>query len=173
MGDVLLPWLGQNRFQPLMTRFRFLSDVSWCMLILINGGLQEKFASMIVDAGFQKVEYENLVGGVVAIHSGLKFWRHVFIFPRRSRFTFYAGVWRELPGAMWAGTRSHVTVLMHKTQVQVRRCDWWFAFGDRLQFLHIGKADISSVRKANICFFLIFESWNHFIHMNKMGYWQA
>lgn len=36
------------------------------------GGIQEKFASMIVDAGFQKVEYENLVGGVVAIHSGLK-----------------------------------------------------------------------------------------------------
>ncbi|KAH7572537.1 hypothetical protein JRO89_XS04G0271800 [Xanthoceras sorbifolium] len=32
----------------------------------------EKFASMIADAGFQKVEYENLVGGVVAIHSGLK-----------------------------------------------------------------------------------------------------
>ncbi|GLT80334.1 hypothetical protein SLA2020_517780 [Shorea laevis] len=34
---------------------------------------QEKFASMIADAGFQKVEYESLVGGVVAIHSGLKF----------------------------------------------------------------------------------------------------
>ncbi|XP_057970041.1 2-methoxy-6-polyprenyl-1,4-benzoquinol methylase, mitochondrial [Malania oleifera] len=34
---------------------------------------QERFASMIADAGFQKVEYENLVGGVVAIHSGLKF----------------------------------------------------------------------------------------------------
>ncbi|XVF34156.1 hypothetical protein REPUB_Repub18cG0034200 [Reevesia pubescens] len=33
---------------------------------------QEKFASMIADVGFQKVEYENLVGGVVAIHSGLK-----------------------------------------------------------------------------------------------------
>ncbi|XP_054783247.1 2-methoxy-6-polyprenyl-1,4-benzoquinol methylase, mitochondrial [Prosopis cineraria] len=33
---------------------------------------QDKFASMIVNAGFQKVEYENLVGGVVAIHSGLK-----------------------------------------------------------------------------------------------------
>lgn len=33
---------------------------------------QVKFASMIADAGFQKVEYENLVGGVVAIHSGLK-----------------------------------------------------------------------------------------------------
>lgn len=31
---------------------------------------QEKFASMIADAGFQKVEFENLVGGVVAIHSG-------------------------------------------------------------------------------------------------------
>ncbi|KAF3942977.1 hypothetical protein CMV_030425, partial [Castanea mollissima] len=34
---------------------------------------QETFASMIAAAGFQKVEYENLVGGVVAIHSGLKF----------------------------------------------------------------------------------------------------
>ncbi|KAK6921805.1 UbiE/COQ5 methyltransferase, partial [Dillenia turbinata] len=33
---------------------------------------QEKFASLIADAGFQKVEYENLAGGVVAIHSGLK-----------------------------------------------------------------------------------------------------
>ncbi|KAI7732025.1 hypothetical protein M8C21_013516 [Ambrosia artemisiifolia] len=33
---------------------------------------QEVFASMIADAGFQQVEYENLVGGVVAIHSGLK-----------------------------------------------------------------------------------------------------
>lgn len=33
---------------------------------------QEMFARMIVDAGFQKVSYENLVGGVVAIHSGLK-----------------------------------------------------------------------------------------------------
>lgn len=34
---------------------------------------QDRFASMIADAGFQKIEYENLVGGVVAIHSGLKF----------------------------------------------------------------------------------------------------
>ncbi|KAM7267966.1 hypothetical protein ACFE04_010132 [Oxalis oulophora] len=33
----------------------------------------EKFAGMIAEAGFQKVEFENLVGGVVAIHSGLKF----------------------------------------------------------------------------------------------------
>ncbi|KAG9160373.1 hypothetical protein Leryth_008787 [Lithospermum erythrorhizon] len=33
---------------------------------------QERFATMIADAGFQKVEYENLVGGVVAIHSALK-----------------------------------------------------------------------------------------------------
>ncbi|XP_050385585.1 2-methoxy-6-polyprenyl-1,4-benzoquinol methylase, mitochondrial-like [Argentina anserina] len=33
--------------------------------------LQETFASMIADAGFQKVEYENLVR-VVAIHSGLQ-----------------------------------------------------------------------------------------------------
>ncbi|KAJ8573499.1 hypothetical protein K7X08_010010 [Anisodus acutangulus] len=34
---------------------------------------QEQFAKMIAEAGFQKVEYENLVGRVVAIHSGLKF----------------------------------------------------------------------------------------------------
>ncbi|PIA36862.1 hypothetical protein AQUCO_03200081v1 [Aquilegia coerulea] len=33
---------------------------------------QDKFAAMIADAGFQKVQYENLVGGAVAIHSGLK-----------------------------------------------------------------------------------------------------
>ncbi|KAI3945870.1 hypothetical protein MKW98_023144 [Papaver atlanticum] len=33
---------------------------------------QEMFARMIADVGFQKVEYENLVGGVVAIHSGFK-----------------------------------------------------------------------------------------------------
>lgn len=33
---------------------------------------QEIFASMIAEAGFQKVEYENLIGGVVAIHSGMK-----------------------------------------------------------------------------------------------------
>ncbi|CAN1285922.1 2-methoxy-6-polyprenyl-1,4-benzoquinol methylase, mitochondrial [Linum perenne] len=33
---------------------------------------QEKFAEMIGEAGFQMVEYENLVAGVVAIHSGLK-----------------------------------------------------------------------------------------------------
>ncbi|KAK8447252.1 hypothetical protein SEVIR_8G033900v4 [Setaria viridis] len=33
---------------------------------------QEKFAQMIQEAGFERVEYENLVGGVVAIHSGLK-----------------------------------------------------------------------------------------------------
>ncbi|KAM0948380.1 putative 2-methoxy-6-polyprenyl-1,4-benzoquinol methylase [Dioscorea sansibarensis] len=32
----------------------------------------ETFARMILDAGFQKFENENLVGGVVAIHSGLK-----------------------------------------------------------------------------------------------------
>jgi 2-methoxy-6-polyprenyl-1,4-benzoquinol methylase len=33
---------------------------------------QEKFAQMIQEAGIQRVEYENLVSGVVAIHSGLK-----------------------------------------------------------------------------------------------------
>ncbi|KAL5681698.1 hypothetical protein ACJX0J_008083, partial [Zea mays] len=30
------------------------------------------FAQMIQEAGFQRVEYENLLSGVVAIHSGLK-----------------------------------------------------------------------------------------------------
>ncbi|CAH9055989.1 unnamed protein product [Cuscuta epithymum] len=34
---------------------------------------QEKFAGMIAEAGFQNVGYENLVGGVVSIHSGFKF----------------------------------------------------------------------------------------------------
>lgn len=29
---------------------------------------------MIGEAGFEKVEYENLVGGVVAIHSAIKLW---------------------------------------------------------------------------------------------------
>ncbi|XWS73609.1 hypothetical protein CRYUN_Cryun02cG0143300 [Craigia yunnanensis] len=33
---------------------------------------QETFVSMIAEAGFKKVEYENILGGVVAIHSGLK-----------------------------------------------------------------------------------------------------
>jgi 2-methoxy-6-polyprenyl-1,4-benzoquinol methylase len=33
---------------------------------------QEKFAQIIQEAGFQRVEYENLLSGVVAIHSGLK-----------------------------------------------------------------------------------------------------
>ncbi|KAK6235531.1 hypothetical protein SCA6_010868 [Theobroma cacao] len=33
---------------------------------------QETFASMLAEAGFKKVEFENLLGGVVAIHSGLK-----------------------------------------------------------------------------------------------------
>ncbi|WZY75655.1 hypothetical protein YC2023_022039 [Brassica napus] len=33
---------------------------------------QERFASMIGEAGFEKVEYENLVGGAVAIHSAIK-----------------------------------------------------------------------------------------------------
>lgn len=48
--------------------FLFWNDIS----IYSNCRMQEKFAAMISDAGFQKVEYENLVGGVVAIHSGLK-----------------------------------------------------------------------------------------------------
>ncbi len=34
--------------------------------------LQETFAGMIEDAGFRAVTYENLTGGIVAIHSGFK-----------------------------------------------------------------------------------------------------
>jgi ubiquinone/menaquinone biosynthesis methyltransferase len=33
---------------------------------------QEEFASMVRDAGFRAVRYENLTAGVVAIHSGVK-----------------------------------------------------------------------------------------------------
>ena len=33
---------------------------------------QETFASMIRNAGFRNVQYENLQGGIVAIHSGFK-----------------------------------------------------------------------------------------------------
>jgi len=33
---------------------------------------QQEFASMIEDAGFRGVKYDNLTGGVVAIHSGIK-----------------------------------------------------------------------------------------------------
>lgn len=43
-----------------------------CMILTMALTMQDAFGRMIVDAGFQKVEYENLVGGVVAIHSGLK-----------------------------------------------------------------------------------------------------
>ena len=39
-----------------------------------HDSLQENFARMVQEAGFQNVEYENLVGGVVAIHSGFKLW---------------------------------------------------------------------------------------------------
>ena len=33
---------------------------------------QEVFAGMLEDAGFDSVSYENLTGGIVAIHSGFK-----------------------------------------------------------------------------------------------------
>ena len=33
---------------------------------------QEEFVEMIEDAGFRSVTYENLTGGVAAIHSGFK-----------------------------------------------------------------------------------------------------
>ena len=33
---------------------------------------QETFAGMLEDAGLQSVDYEDLTGGIVAIHSGFK-----------------------------------------------------------------------------------------------------
>ena len=33
---------------------------------------QEEFAQRIREAGFQAVSYENLSGGIAAIHSGIK-----------------------------------------------------------------------------------------------------
>lgn len=33
---------------------------------------QDEFADMITDAGFAGVKYDNLTGGIVAIHSGTK-----------------------------------------------------------------------------------------------------
>lgn len=33
---------------------------------------QETFAGMLEYAGFESVSYENLTGGIVAIHSGFK-----------------------------------------------------------------------------------------------------
>lgn len=33
---------------------------------------QETFKSMIIDAGFEGVNYTNLSGGMVAMHSGIK-----------------------------------------------------------------------------------------------------
>jgi demethylmenaquinone methyltransferase/2-methoxy-6-polyprenyl-1,4-benzoquinol methylase len=33
---------------------------------------QKKFAGMIEKAGFSRVQYRNLSGGIAAIHSGLK-----------------------------------------------------------------------------------------------------
>lgn len=33
---------------------------------------QDEFADMIADAGFMGVKYDNLTGGIVAIHSGTK-----------------------------------------------------------------------------------------------------
>lgn len=33
---------------------------------------QEEWADMIEDAGFSGVDWENLTGGIVAVHSGFK-----------------------------------------------------------------------------------------------------
>jgi hypothetical protein len=43
----------------------------------VSGGpcvraLQEEFREQIEEAGFKEVTYENILGGVVALHSGYK-----------------------------------------------------------------------------------------------------
>jgi ubiquinone/menaquinone biosynthesis C-methylase UbiE len=48
------------------------SSIAFSLQLTKHLLFQEKFAQMIQEAGFERVEYENLVGGVVAIHSGLK-----------------------------------------------------------------------------------------------------
>ena len=37
---------------------------------------QKLLANMVRDAGFEQVEYENLSGGIVAVHSGFKALSH-------------------------------------------------------------------------------------------------
>lgn len=34
--------------------------------------VQDTFADMIEDAGFKRVSYESIMGGIVAMHSGFK-----------------------------------------------------------------------------------------------------
>jgi ubiquinone/menaquinone biosynthesis C-methylase UbiE len=48
------------------------SSIAFSLLLTKHLLFQEKFAQMIQEAGFERVEYENLAGGVVAIHSALK-----------------------------------------------------------------------------------------------------
>lgn len=76
-------WLHKNCAETSLLRI-WMSRKPWRVTFsaltgcIVIDGLQEKFASMIADAGFQKVEYENLVGGVVAIHSGIKIWYDIY-----------------------------------------------------------------------------------------------
>lgn len=49
----------------------------WLWAVVISFALllvQEEFKQMIEDAGFHCVQYSNLTGGIVALHSGFKLW---------------------------------------------------------------------------------------------------
>lgn len=50
----------------------FFVSIYKCSVIDTNISFQEKFKTMIENAGFRQVTYENISFGVVAIHSGFK-----------------------------------------------------------------------------------------------------
>lgn len=47
---------------------------------------QEELKEMIEDAGFFKVDYQNLSSGIVAIHSGFKLW--AYYVAKRKKYNF-------------------------------------------------------------------------------------
>lgn len=60
------------------------------LLILMALIFQEELKAMIEDAGFFRVDYENLNFGIVAIHSGFKLWVWV---PKHQKYNFH-GIWK-------------------------------------------------------------------------------
>lgn len=58
----------------MLSQMCYVPDIRWhyLLLLLLLWALQESWADQIRQAGFRAVTYENLTGGVVAIHSGFK-----------------------------------------------------------------------------------------------------
>jgi hypothetical protein len=57
----------------MLSQMCYMPDIWWhYLLLLLLSALQESWADQIRQAGFRAVTYENLTGGVVAIHSGFK-----------------------------------------------------------------------------------------------------